>query len=60
MEEKTTMTDEAIYRLMADSYTESYKFRTYLFKKILRHMLQKIKTEPTIYFLMQTVKENRK
>lgn len=60
MEEKTTMTDEAIYRLMADSYTESYKFRTYLFKKILKHMLRKIKDKPTIYYLMQAVKENRK
>lgn len=60
MEGKTNITDAAVYEVITDSYAQRYKFRTYLFKKVLKHMLSKIKDEPTIYYLMQAVKENRK
>lgn len=60
MEGKTNTTDVALYKLMTDAYTQRYKLRSWIFRKVLKHMLSKIKDEPTIYFLMQTVKENRK
>lgn len=59
MEGKTNTTDVALYKLMTDAYTQRYKLRSWIFRKVLKHMLSKIKDEPTIYFLMQTVKENR-
>lgn len=59
MEGKTNTTDVALYKLMTDAYTQRYKLRSWIFRKVLKHMLSKIKTEPTIYFLMETVKENR-
>lgn len=49
----------AYYEVITDAYTQRYKFRTWMFKKVLKHMLSKVKDEPTIYFLMETVKENR-
>lgn len=59
MEGKTNTSDVALYKLMTDAYTQRYKLRSWIFRKVLKHMLSKIKDEPTIYFLMQTVKENR-
>ena len=60
MEGKTNTSDLALYKLMTDAYTQRYKLRSWIFRKVLKHMLSKIKDEPTIYFLMETVKENRK
>lgn len=60
MEGKTNTSDVALYKLMTDAYTQRYKLRSWIFRKVLKHMLSKIKDEPTIYFLMETVKENRK
>lgn len=60
MEGKTDTSDVALYKLMTDAYTQRYKLRSWVFRKVLKHMLSKIKDEPTIYFLMETVKENRK
>ena len=59
MEGKTDTSDVALYKLMTDAYTQRYKLRSWVFRKVLKHMLSKIKDEPTIYFLMETVKENR-
>lgn len=64
MENKTTNTKaeekEAFYRLLTDVYKQKYKLRTWLFKKMLFHMLEKMKEESTIYFLMKNVQEYRK
>ncbi|OUP63159.1 hypothetical protein B5F13_11435 [Drancourtella sp. An177] len=59
MEGKENTTDMAFYEVMKDSYAQRYKIRTLLFKRLLRHMLSKIKEESTIYYLMQLVKDNR-
>lgn len=50
---------EALYRVLTDAYKEKYKVRTWLFNKILSHMLEKMKEESTIYYLMQKVQEHR-
>lgn len=64
MENKTTNTKaeekEAFYRVLTDVYKQKYKLRTWLFKRILSHMLEKMKEESTIYFLMKNVQEYRK
>lgn len=64
MENKTTNTKaeekEAFYRVLTDVYKQKYKLRTWLFKRILFHMLEKMKEESTIYFLMKNVHEYRK
>jgi len=64
MENKTTNTKaeekEAFYRGLTDVYKQKYKLRTWLFKKMLFHMLEKMKEESTIYFLMKNVQEYRK
>lgn len=51
---------EALYRVLTDVYKEKYKVRTWLFNKILSHMLEKMQEEPTIYYLIQKVQEHRK
>ena len=50
---------EALYRVLTDVYKERYKLRTWLFNKILSHMLEKMQEEPTIYYLMQKMQEHR-
>ena len=56
----STNSDEIIfYEIMIDSYVQRYPFRTWIFSKVLRHMLSKIHTESTIFFLMQEVKKNK-
>lgn len=59
MGEANTTTDVAFYEVMQDAYIQRYKFRAWMLKKVLKHMLSKIKEESTIYVLMQMVKENR-
>ena len=49
---------EALYRVLTDVYKEKYKLRTWLFNKILSHMLEKMQEEPTIYYLMQKMQEH--
>lgn len=51
---------EAFYKVLTDAYTKRFKIRTWFFKKILSHMLEKMQEEPTIYYLMQKVQEHRK
>ena len=50
---------EAIYKVVTDAYKERFKIRTWIFNKILSHMLEKMKEESTIYYLMQKVQEHR-
>lgn len=56
---KENTTDIAFYKLMEDVYTQRFRIRTLILKRILKHMLAKIKEECTIYFLMDVIKENR-
>lgn len=56
---KTVEETEAIYRVITEAYEKRFKIRTWFFKKILSHMLEKMQEEPTIYYLMQKVQEHR-
>ena len=56
---KENTTDIAFYKLMEDVYTQRFRIRTLILKRILKHMLSKIKEECTIYFLIDVIKENR-
>ena len=63
IEEKknTTNSDElAFYEVVRDSYKQRYKFRSWIFTKILKHMLSKITTEPTIFYLMTEIRKLKK
>ena len=33
---------EALYRVVTDAYKEKYKVRTWIFKKVFSHMLEKM------------------
>lgn len=50
---------EVFYRVVTDAYKERFKIRTWIFNKVLSHMLEKMQEEPTIYYLMQKVQEHR-
>lgn len=56
---RTAEETEALYKVLTDAYTERFKIRTWLFDRILSHMLEKMKEESTIYYLMQKVQEHR-
>lgn len=61
--ENKTMTNSnevAFYEVMKDSYNQRYKIRSLLFKRVLKHMIEKMREESAIYYLMQEVKSNRK
>lgn len=49
----------AYYRVITDAYKMRHKCRTWIFNKILKHMLNKMKEECTIFYLMEEVKEKR-
>lgn len=51
--------DEETMALLSDTYEVGCNIRFRVFRRILRHMLRRIGTEPTIYLLMDLVKENR-
>ena len=51
---RTAEETEALYKVLTDAYTKRFKIRTWLF-----HMLEKMKEESTIYYLMQKVQEHR-
>lgn len=51
---------EAIYRVVTDAYKERFKIRTWLFDRILSHMLEKMQEEPTIYLIMENMRKHRK
>ena len=57
---KSVNSDElAFYEIMRDSYKQRYKVRSWIFSKVLKHMLRKIHEESTIFYLLEEVKENR-
>lgn len=60
-ENKTTAVSNevAFYEVMKDSYNQRYKIRALIFKRVLKHMIEKMREESVIYYLMQEVKSNR-
>lgn len=50
---------EALYRVVTDAYKEKYKVRTWIFKKVFSHMLEKMQEEPTIYLIMDNMRKHR-
>lgn len=50
----------AIYRIMTDAYKQKFKVRTRLFYKLLSHMMQKLGSDTTIFYLMDSMIEIRK
>ena len=51
---------EALYRVVTDAYKEKYKVRTWIFKKVFSHMLEKMQEESTIYLIMDNMRKHRK
>ena len=51
---------EAIYRVITEAYEKRFKIRTWIFNKILSHMLEKMQEEPTIYLIMENMRKHRK
>lgn len=49
----------AFYQLMADIYKNKYKVRTWLFEKILLHMLNRMQEGATICFIMKSMREHK-
>lgn len=50
---------EAIYRVVTDAYKERFKIRTWIFNKILFHMLEKMQEESTIFLIMENMRKHR-
>lgn len=46
----------ALYHILKDSYKERYPFRAKLLRKILEHMVSKLKKDITIFYLMEEFK----
>lgn len=60
--QNTTTSDAdtlAYYRIVTDAYKMRHKCRTWIFNKMLRHMIRKIKEECTIFYLMQEIQKNK-
>lgn len=49
-----------VFRLITDAYIEKHKIKTKVLCVVLRHMMLKIGTSATIYYLMQQVRENKR
>lgn len=50
----------AMYKVFRDAYNQKFKFRALLFSKILSHMMQKLGSDTTIFYLMDSMIEIRK
>lgn len=57
---KTVEETEAIYRVITEAYEKRFKVRTWLFNKILSHMLEKMQEESTIFLIMENMRKHRK
>lgn len=57
---RTAEETEALYKVLTDAYTKRFKIRTWLFDRILSHMLEKMQEEPTIYLIMDNMRKHRK
>lgn len=51
---------EAVYRVITEAYEKRFKIRTWVFNKILFHMLEKMQEESTIYLIMDNMRKHRK
>lgn len=51
---------EKEYKVLVDTYKKKHKLKVKMFCCIMKHILLKIGTEATIYYLIQEVKVNRK
>ena len=60
MDRKDNNMEAEIMAVLSDTYKFIYSVRFKVFERVLRHMLSKIGTEPTIYLLMELVRKNRK
>lgn len=56
---KTVEETEAIYRVITEAYEKRFKIRTWIFNKILSHMLEKIQEESTIFLIMENMRKHR-
>lgn len=50
----------AYYRVINDAYVQKFKFRSWVFNRILNHMMNNMKEESTIFYLMQEIQKNKK
>lgn len=50
---------EVFYRVVTDAYKERFKIRTWIFNKILSHMLEKMQEESTIFLIMENMRKHR-
>lgn len=57
---KTVEETEAIYRVITEAYEKRFKIRTWIFNKILSHMLEKMQEESTIFLIMENMRKHRK
>ena len=56
---RTAEETEALYKVLTDAYTKRFKIRTWLFDRILSHMLEKMQDEATIYLIMDNMRKHR-
>lgn len=49
-----------MYRVIRDAYNQKFKIRTWLFSKILSHMMEKLGREGTIFYLMSSMRKIQK
>lgn len=56
---KTVEETEAIYRVITEAYEKRFKIRTWIFNKILSHMLEKMQEESTIFLIMENMRKHR-
>ena len=45
----------AMYKVFRDAYNQKFKFRAFLFSKILSHMMEKLGRDTTIFYLMDSM-----
>ncbi len=46
-----------MYKVFRDAYNQKFKARTWLFYKILSHMMDKLGREGTIFYLMSSMRK---
>lgn len=46
-----------MYKVFRDAYNQKFKFRAWLFSKILSHMMEKLGREGTIFYLMSSMRK---
>lgn len=46
-----------MYKVIRDAYNQKFRVRTWLFYKILSHMMNKLGRECTIFYLMSSMRK---